>query len=571
VVIILSFFITLWVGLFKVGATPAENTEFYGESFAPLALEAMPEFSVPGTIPPRGDGEPVPASVRRQFSERDGQLVFRGWITAGQVGDLMSYQDTLEWKAAIETLADAARPPEALRGKATYHADHESLGFRGAMQPEDRAALDTLFEGKAAALAAVVRVAELAGRTVTLDDVAIPAAFKVPEPQSHAVQVEGSKIIITGPISQALRRQMAVDWISPERVRPLPESMRQEWIAEINARGPALRPAQIEAAEKVFNTAWQAPVLVQTLNSAGVAPTEKKTAVELLAEKRAGVVNLVPDKPRGPDVSLNEAQVAAIEAFAMDSTMTIDELFSKLLESGTLIGAQSEALGEFLLKQPTAAKLKRDLAFELQRALHDEDHSVASRITKVLRRASGLSTSDPSLSREQFEYLLADYRTQWEWGATVDELFRRAHVEKYAWSGDYAAPGSPFWWMYQYVFQPLTATMFALLAFYVASAAFRAFRAKNAEATLLLATAFIVLIGRTPIAGWMFAWVPPEYAWLLDRFDVLRPDQLTVYIMSVFNTAGNRAIMIGIALGIAATSLKILLGVDRSYLGSGDE
>ena len=41
--------------------------------------------------------------------------------------------------------------------------------------------------------------------------------------------------------------------------------------------------------------------------------------------------------------------------------------------------------------------------------------------------------------------------------------------------------------------------------------------------------------------------------------------------MDVFNTAGNRAIMIGIALGTASVSLKILLGVDRSYLGSGDE
>ena len=48
-------------------------------------------------------------------------------------------------------------------------------------------------------------------------------------------------------------------------------------------------------------------------------------------------------------------------------------------------------------------------------------------------------------------------------------------------------------------------------------------------------------------------------------------ENLTVTIMKVFNTAGNRAIMIGIALGIASTSLRVLLGVDRSYLGGGEE
>ena len=60
-------------------------------------------------------------------------------------------------------------------------------------------------------------------------------------------------------------------------------------------------------------------------------------------------------------------------------------------------------------------------------------------------------------------------------------------------------------------------------------------------------------------------------SWFPDWMSGLKIENLTVYIMSVFNTAGNRAIMIGIALGIASTSLKVLLGVDRSYLGSGED
>ena len=108
--------------------------------------------------------------------------------------------------------------------------------------------------------------------------------------------------------------------------------------------------------------------------------------------------------------------------------------------------------------------------------------------------------------------------------------------------------------------------MFAMLAFYIASAAFRAFRAKNTEAVLLLGTAFIILLGRTFAGVWMTSWIPDDSA-----FSGLKIENLSVYIMQVFNTAGSRAIIIGIALGIASTSLKVIMGVDRSWLGSGEE
>jgi hypothetical protein len=142
-----------------------------------------------------------------------------------------------------------------------------------------------------------------------------------------------------------------------------------------------------------------------------------------------------------------------------------------------------------------------------------------------------------------------------------------AQYPAFAWSGHYREMGGPFWFFYQYAFQPLTATIFAMLAFYIASAAFRAFRAKNLEAILLLGTAFIILLGRTFAGVALTSWIDPNRWAGFEYFTGLRIENLTVYIMSVFNTAGNRAIMIGIALGIVSTSLKVLLGVDRSYLG----
>lgn len=130
-----------------------------------------------------------------------------------------------------------------------------------------------------------------------------------------------------------------------------------------------------------------------------------------------------------------------------------------------------------------------------------------------------------------------------------------------AWSGNYLEEGTPFWWIMEYLITPVITTMFSMLAFYVASAAFRAFRAKNVAATILLVTAIIVLLGRTYVGVLLTSKLPPD----------LQLNAVTDFIMSSFNTAGTRAIKIGIALGIVAASLKILLGMDRSYLGASGE
>ena len=131
-------------------------------------------------------------------------------------------------------------------------------------------------------------------------------------------------------------------------------------------------------------------------------------------------------------------------------------------------------------------------------------------------------------------------------------------------TADVAAQDSLFQMLYDWIFNPLGASMYALLAFYVASASYRAFRAKNKEATILLIAAFIILLGRTPLGVYATAWIP-------EQFSLLQIPNLAIWIMTAPNLAGQRAIMIGIALGVISMSLRLILGVERTYLGTDNE
>ena len=130
--------------------------------------------------------------------------------------------------------------------------------------------------------------------------------------------------------------------------------------------------------------------------------------------------------------------------------------------------------------------------------------------------------------------------------------------------GDYIAKGTAFQFIYVAIFVPLQATMFSLLAFFVASASYRAFRAKTKEATLLLLSAFIILIGRTPLGYYLTNWLP-------DSLSFLHISNLSNWVMNYPNLAGQRGIIIGIALGLISTSLKLILGIERAYLGGEGE
>jgi hypothetical protein len=122
----------------------------------------------------------------------------------------------------------------------------------------------------------------------------------------------------------------------------------------------------------------------------------------------------------------------------------------------------------------------------------------------------------------------------------------------------------PFVWIFENVFNPLQATMFSMTAFFIASAAFRAFRIRNTEACIMIVGALIIMLGRIPTAA--------IFAKVFGEFPVIYPflkffDPLTEWIMTVPSMAAQRGILIGASLGAASMCIRVILGIERPYMG----
>lgn len=529
------FLLMLCLGLFKFGSHPSPSTEFHGESVVHFPLEWMPKYFVKGQLRASAAAAPIPAAVQRQLEIGNGELRFRGWVDGSQSETLDTLDDELAWRCACEKLSEEAQPPAELQGKMRHLADHDKLAFRGVMSPEEERRMKGYFIQTRLTHEAITRLAE-ASRQVHQIKAKPPATFRVPDTLSGVVTASAEGIQVTGPVSADLRDQLARSMCHYEIAKPLDESARLALRHELESHGQPLTEPQQQAFERYCNGLWQMDLFIQVLEGTGAPQPGSKTSCQLLEEQRAGVTDLQREIPASGELEpMSDEQKGLLLAFQNSPEMTAS-VFIERLQQANLSPPRMAAVDSFLDQLPTMGDRNKALCVELLKA--------------------------GPLAKTQRDWLLKDAREQYAWRRAVGDLFVQAHTTLYPWSGDYAESGTAFDWMYLWVLQPLMTTTFALLAFYVASAAFRAFRAKNLEASLLLGTALIILFRATMFAGAVQVTLPDG--------SLLGMDRIYAFVMSVFNTAGNRAIMIGIALGIASTSLKVLLGIDRSYLGSDD-
>ena len=114
-------------------------------------------------------------------------------------------------------------------------------------------------------------------------------------------------------------------------------------------------------------------------------------------------------------------------------------------------------------------------------------------------------------------------------------------------------------WLFESVYTPMQATLFALLAFFLASAAMRVLRVRTLESVLFTLAAVLVMLGRVPLGDACCRWLL-DHEPLPQAIRAFRISAVEAWIMDVPQAAARRALLIGAAIGVLSMTLRSLLG-----------
>lgn len=115
--------------------------------------------------------------------------------------------------------------------------------------------------------------------------------------------------------------------------------------------------------------------------------------------------------------------------------------------------------------------------------------------------------------------------------------------------------------LFDNMFAQMEAAMFSMIAFFIMSAAYRAFRLRSIEASILMLCALIVFLGLLPLGQFLTSWIPAE-----TLVGSLRLENVAQWLLTVINTPALRAVEFGIGVGLLAMSLRIWLNLERGAL-----
>jgi hypothetical protein len=107
--------------------------------------------------------------------------------------------------------------------------------------------------------------------------------------------------------------------------------------------------------------------------------------------------------------------------------------------------------------------------------------------------------------------------------------------------------------LYQYWYStiiiPLSIATSSLMGFFMLSGSYRTIKGTTLDGVVLIIVVIAVLLGTAPIGGYVWTGFPALNGWILE----------------VPNTAGQRAILIGLAVASIVLGARVMLGLERAH------
>ncbi len=114
--------------------------------------------------------------------------------------------------------------------------------------------------------------------------------------------------------------------------------------------------------------------------------------------------------------------------------------------------------------------------------------------------------------------------------------------------------------LFEGLLQQMDAAMFSIIAFYILSAAYRAFRVRSVEATILLGTALLVILSLMGLVRGAIDGALPANGLLSN----LRLGTIAEFVRDSFQTPAIRGVSFGVGIGTLAMGLRIWLSLERA-------
>lgn len=317
---------------------------------------------------------------------------------------------------------------------------------------------------------------------------------------------------------------------------------------ELNARRQQMQ-AELDASVRGLRKTWREKTSAElrklrdeedarkreigTLQTRAIVAAEAQKMAADAAARAAAVPEVDALAKLPAELAASKSEIAAVSAVAQ-ARKTVAGGYLRLLQGAAKIAERFESKHD--MKDLRPLTVARDGMRALSGAVQSDSllHSAASD-SRVAVQALGLQ--DLPAARKAME-------SSFQQIAQTQEGLKDALQER----ANRAAVKGLYKCLFDGLYVALGAAMFSLLAFYIASAAYRAFRVKSAEALLMMIAALLVMLGQIPFGAYLWSSFPQARLWVLQ----------------VFSTPAFRGIALGAAVAGLAMAMRMWLSLETS-------